>query len=128
MTALPEALASFLRASPGGTRLWMRGLGHSMRPVLQPGDALEVERCDEDVLRVGDIALVAGGEASLTAHLVVRIAPLCTAAFGGSPDPPREVLGRAVRIDRAGLRLRMGRRMRFVLRTTHRLLCGIRGI
>lgn len=98
-----ELIQSFAQA-PFGTRLWLPGLGRSMAPLLNSGDAVEVERCDEAGLRPGDVALLLRGKA-LVAHVVNRSSPVETMNLRGVVDPPGAVLlGRVVTL-RRGARL-----------------------
>ncbi len=96
-------LAAFLAASPPGTRLWVRGLGRSMWPLLRSGDAVQVLRCGAEAVAPGDIAMLARAGGGLTAHLVTSTSPLRTASFLGREDPSAELLGRVVRVRTRGL-------------------------
>ena len=107
MSDIGRDLAAFLIAGPVGRRAWIRGQGQSMWPLLNPGDGLEVERCSKAQLAKGDIALLRSEAGALTAHLVVAVEPLRTASFLGVVDPPLEVIGRAVRLERRGFRVPM---------------------
>ena len=50
-------------------RVW----GRSMLPTIRPGTVVEVEPCGPAELRVGDVALVRGGDRVVIAHRVVSI-------------------------------------------------------
>ncbi|QRN99436.1 N-acetyltransferase [Archangium violaceum] len=119
----PEAeWVAFLEASSPGTRLWVRGAGRSMYPLLRGGDAIQVERCsDVSRMRPGDIALVRVKERGLAAHVVSSVAPLSTRSFLGRLDEgPVHLLGRVVAVRRLGLRLPVGGRLAPLLLIVHR--------
>lgn len=93
-------LATVLRQSPPGTRLWVRGTGRSLYPLLRSGDSVQVECCGLEALARGDVALV-HGKGGLTAHLVTSTAPFVTESLLGSVDPEGGVpLGRVVALRR----------------------------
>ncbi len=93
--------ADFLASLSEGRRLWLRGLGRSMSPLLRSGDALEVERCQGAALRRGEIAVLRAPGGRLLAHLVVETSPLRTSTFLGLADPLGfEPLGRVVSVRR----------------------------
>ncbi len=93
-------LAALIEQSPPGTRLWVRGTGRSLYPLLRSGDAVQVERCDPEVLARGDVALVRG-ERGLSAHVVTGTEPLVTESLLGEMDPWGGVpLGRVVAVRR----------------------------
>jgi mycothiol synthase len=122
MTTELEAVADWLGVSAPGTRLWVRGLGRSMWPLLDSGDAIEVERCDASRLRRGDIALMRVSPQTLTAHLVTAVSPLRTASFLGRADLLSEgsaVLGRAVTLERSRRRVSI-RHLRRMIWAMHR--------
>lgn len=111
----PELLAGFAASRPGA-RLWLPGLGRSLAPLLRSGDALQFERCDEKVLRPGDIALLLRGEVA-TAHLVDAVSPLRTVNLKGEADAPgAAVVGRAVTLRLRGLRVPVSPIVRAALR------------
>ena len=116
-------LAALLEASPPGTRVWVRGAGRSMYPLLRGGDAVLVERCaDASGVRPGELALVRLGERGLAAHVVRSVEPLRTRSFLGRADvEPAHLLGRVVAIRRAGLRLPVGGRLAPLLLVLHRV-------
>ncbi len=98
--------AGFLASLPEGHRLWLRGLGRSMAPLLRSGDALELERCAAHALRRGDVAVLALPGDRLVAHLVVGVAPLATATFLGAADVDAgDALARVVAFRRGGRRV-----------------------
>jgi len=125
MASLPlgAELVAFLEASPPGTRVWVRGAGRSMYPLLRGGDAVLVERCaDASGVRLGELALVRLGERGLAAHVVRSVEPLRTRSFlGRSDEEPAHLLGRVVAIRRAGLRLPMGGGLAPLLLVLHRV-------
>lgn len=95
---LSEA-ARFSGLAPG-ERLWLVGQGTSLWPLVLPGDALLCERCAEETLALGEVALRPKGEA-LVAHLVVGLAPLVTASSTGALDIGLgPALGRVVTLKR----------------------------
>jgi ribosomal protein S18 acetylase RimI-like enzyme len=115
-------LVAFLEASPPGARVWVRGAGRSMYPLLRGGDAVQVERCAGSAgVRPGDIALVRLGGGGLAAHVVRAVEPLRTSAFLGRMDEgPAHLLGRVVAIRRAGLLLPVGGRLAPLVLALHR--------
>ena len=72
--------------------MWIRGLGRSMRPLLNSGDSLLVRRCSNlEVLR-GDLVLTRRSDGSPALHLAVAIQPLKTSSFLGHSDPESGLL------------------------------------
>lgn len=114
---------AFLEASPPGTRLWVRGAGRSMYPLLRGGDAVQVERCSEvSGMQPGELALVRVGARGLAAHVVYSVEPLRTRSFLGREDVgPVHLLGRVVAVRRGRLRLPMGGRLAPLLFAVHRV-------
>jgi len=87
-----------------GARIWVRGIGRSLYPLLRSGDTVRVERCVAGALRPGDIAVLRAMGGELVVHVVVSIAPLATASLLGDEDAPGlRVLGKVVAVRRARL-------------------------
>lgn len=115
-------LALLIEQSPFGTRLWVRGTGRSLYPLLRGGDAVLVERCGLDSLAPGDVALVKN-KRGLTAHVVTSTMPLVTASLLGGVDPEEGVaLGRVVAVRRGRLVIPLPRPSRAMLLLTQRAL------
>ncbi len=114
-------MAELLRQLPEGHRLWVRGLGRSMWPLLRSGDAIQVLRCGAEAVAPGDLAVLVRADGGLTAHLVTGKAPLRTASFLGVEDAPAELLGRVVRVRTRGLVLPVPVLARPLLRTAQRV-------
>lgn len=119
-TPLSE-LVAVLVASPPGTRLWVRGLGRSMWPLLRSGDSLQVLRCGADAVAPGDVAVLLRADGGLTAHLVTGTSPVRTASLLGREDPSAELLGRAVRVRTRGVEVPLPVLARPLLRAAQRL-------
>ncbi|WP_163786257.1 GNAT family N-acetyltransferase [Myxococcus vastator] len=95
-----EVLLDVLEALPPGHRLWVRGAGRSLFPLLRAGDSVRVMRCGPGSLEAGDVALMRQGR-ELVAHMVVSTRPWRTASLLGAPDAPGGVtLGRVVALRR----------------------------
>ncbi len=95
------AVARILEGRPLGARMWIRGVGRSMAPIIRSGDALQIVRCEPSELSVGDIAALGGPNGTLVVHLVVSTRPVRTSTFLGRPDPPDlRPLGRVVALRR----------------------------
>ncbi|MBZ4420959.1 GNAT family N-acetyltransferase [Myxococcus sp. RHSTA-1-4] len=95
-----EVLLDVLEALPPGQRLWVRGAGRSLYPLLRGGDSVRVLRCGPGAMSRGDVALVRQGR-QLVAHVVVSTEPWATASLVGGMDPPGGVtLGRVVAVRR----------------------------
>ncbi|WP_426754386.1 N-acetyltransferase family protein [Myxococcus sp. Y35] len=95
-----EVLLGVLEALPPGHRLWVRGAGRSLAPLLRPGDSVRVMRCGPGLLAPGDIALMRQ-DRELVAQVVVSTQPWRTASLLGLADAPGGVtLGRVVAIRR----------------------------
>ncbi|MHB8735626.1 MAG: S24/S26 family peptidase [Terriglobales bacterium] len=97
-------------------RLRFRATGDSMRPVLQAGDILEVERRAWEAIQPGDIVLC-DGPGAWRAHRVLRRAPgvliTCGEALGrlDPPQPRGAYLGHVIRVERNGRRFVPARRL-----------------
>jgi mycothiol synthase len=87
-----------------------------MWPVLRSGDAVQVLRCGEDAVAPGDIAVLVREDGGLTAHIVVRTAPVRTASLLGREDAAAELLGRVIRLRTRGVELPVSPRVRPLLR------------
>jgi mycothiol synthase len=95
-----EVLLDVLEALPPGHRLWVRGVGRSLYPLLRGGDSVRVLRCGPGAMARGDVALVRQGR-RLVAHVVVSKEPWGTAPLVGGLDVPGGVtLGRVVAVRR----------------------------
>lgn len=95
-----DVLLEVLESLPPGQRLWVRGAGRSLYPLLRSGDSVRVQRCGPEALALGDVALVRHGR-QLVAHVVVSTRPWRTAALLGGVDPEDGVtLGRVVAVRR----------------------------
>jgi hypothetical protein len=91
-------------------RVRFRARGTSMRPTIQSGDILDVQRCASDELRAGDIVLV-DGPGGLRAHRMLsrrdvdeRAVVVTRGDAHWRRDPASDlagVLGRVVRVTRA---------------------------
>jgi L-amino acid N-acyltransferase YncA len=93
----PESLLG----EPAGTRAWLPMLGESMSPLLEPGDVLHVERCEEDGLAVGDVGVVRNEGGMFIAHLVRATSPIETCSWRGRADAgPLTVVGRVIAVRR----------------------------
>ncbi len=98
--ASAEVLLDVLEALPPGHRLWVRGVGRGLAPLLRPGDSVRVLRCGPGLLVPGDVALMRQGR-ELVAQLVVSTAPWRTASLLGMAGAPAgEALGRVVAVRR----------------------------
>lgn len=121
-------VADVLEGAEQGARLWVRGLGRAMFPLLRSGDAARVERCTHADVRPGDIAVLRRRSGSLTVHVVVEVDPLRTAPLLGFPDlGGSRVIGRVVGVRRAGLTIPVPRFVRSPLRQTQRVLAWAYG-
>lgn len=117
-------LSTLLEQSPAGTRLWVRGTGRSLYPLLRSGDSVQVERCGPEALARGDVALVRGRR-GLTAHVVTSTLPLVTESLLGGVDRGEAVpLGRVVAVRRGGLVIPLPRPSRRMLLLTQRALAS----
>jgi mycothiol synthase len=97
-------VADVLEAAERGARLWVRGLGRSMLPLIRGGDPVRVQRCSHGDLRVGDVAVLRRSSGGLTAQVVIALEPLKTASLLGVPDlGGYRVLGRVVALRRGPL-------------------------
>ena len=95
-----EVMVDVVEALPLGHRLWVRGVGRGLSPLLRPRDAVRVLRCGPGLLAPGDVAMLRQ-EDSLVAHVVLSTAPWRTAPLLGPPDEPGGVaLGRVVALRR----------------------------
>lgn len=120
-------LSSLLEQSPMGTRLWVRGTGRSLYPLLRSGDAVQVERCGPEALAPGDVALLRGRR-GLTAHVVTATLPLVTESLLGGVDADEGVaLGRVVALRRGRLVIPLPRPSRPMLLLTQRALASAYG-
>ncbi|MCP3144282.1 GNAT family N-acetyltransferase [Pyxidicoccus xibeiensis] len=117
-----EVLLDVLESLPPGQRLWVRGAGRSLYPLLRSGDSVRVLRCGPGQLARGDVALMRRGR-QLVAHVVVSTRPWRTAALLGSEDPPGGVtLGRVVAVRRGQWVLPLPRPFRPALWVTQQTL------
>lgn len=117
-------LLALLEQSPAGTRLWVRGTGRSLYPLLRSGDSVQVERCGPEALARGDVALVRGRR-GLTAHVVTSTQPLVTESLLGAVDEDENVpLGRVVAVRRGRLVIPLPRPSRRMLLLTQRALAS----
>ncbi|SET34785.1 mycothiol synthase [Stigmatella erecta] len=107
----PVDLAAFVESSPPGSRLWLRGAGRSLYPLLRSGDSVQVLRCGPEALSRGDVALVRVGR-RLIAHVVISTGPLVTASLLGKGDPAGVPLGRVTALRRGWWILPLPRVMR----------------
>lgn len=82
-----------------------------MVPLFFSGETLLVERCDDNELRPGDVAVMSGSaKAELIAHVVSAVHPLTTSSYLGVVDRERlRVLGRVVAVRRLGFELALPR-------------------
>jgi hypothetical protein len=88
---------------PVGSRTWCFVMGGSLRPLLNPGDELLMERCGVLGAQEGDIVLGRRHDGVLLSHVLQCASPLSTASFLGQRDEPTpEILGRAVAFRRGG--------------------------
>ncbi|WP_140794912.1 GNAT family N-acetyltransferase [Myxococcus xanthus] len=111
-----EVLLDVLEALPPGHRLWVRGAGRSLFPLLRAGDSVRVMRCGPGSLATGDVALMRQGR-ELVAHVVVSTQPWRTASLLGPQDAPGGVtLGRVVAIRRGRWVVPLPRPLRPALR------------
>jgi mycothiol synthase len=95
-----DVLLEALEALPPGQRLWVRGAGRSLSPLLRGGDAVRVLRCGPEGLSRGDVALVRQGR-QLVAQVVVSTRPWRTASLLGRGEGADGVaLGRVVAVRR----------------------------
>jgi hypothetical protein len=116
-----EAVGEVLRRLPEGARLWVRGLGRSMWPLLRSGDAVQVLRCGAEAVAPGDLAVLRRADGGLTAHLVTATSPVRTASLLGREDPSAELLGRVIRVRTRGREWPVPERARPWLRAVQRL-------
>ncbi len=117
-------LSALLEQSPMGTRLWVRGTGRSLYPLLRSGDSVQVERCGPEALAPGDVALVRGRR-GLTAHVVTSTLPLVTESLLGGVDTDEGLpLGRAVALRRGRLVIPLPRPSRHMLLLAQRALAS----
>ncbi|WP_426745248.1 GNAT family N-acetyltransferase [Myxococcus faecalis] len=99
-TPSTEVLLDVLRALPPGQKLWVRGVGGGLFPLLRAGDSVRVLRCGPDATARGDVVLVRQGR-MLTAQVVVATQPWSTAPLLGAEErSDGELLGRAVALRR----------------------------
>ena len=108
--------AELLRA---GVAVRFRARGASMGPLLRDGDVLWVQPVEPGSLRVGDVVLCSSAPGRVVVHRVVR-------KLAGSPEPrfvvqgdqlawpdgvipAAQVYGRAVAVERDGVRMAMDR-------------------
>ena len=120
-------LSALLEQSPMGTRLWVRGTGRSLYPLLRSGDAVQVERCGPESLARGDVALMRS-QRGLTAHVVTSTLPLVTESLLGQVDADEGVaLGRVVAVRRGRLVIPLPRPSRPMLLLTQRALSSAYG-
>ncbi|AKJ06934.1 hypothetical protein ATI61_105102 [Archangium gephyra] len=115
------AVGQVLRQLPEGGRLWVRGLGRSMWPLLRSGDSLQVLRCAAEAVAPGDLAVLLRADGGLTAHLVTGTSPVRTASLLGREDPSAELLGRVIRVRTRGVELPVPVFARPLLRAAQRL-------
>jgi hypothetical protein len=109
-------LIALLRALPPGGTIWLSADGVSLWPLLKPRDSLELTRCAQEQLQLGDLAVVRS-HATLIAHIVVQLAPLRTASIVGIEDPAGlEALARVTKVRRGGRTVPVPRGVNLVLR------------
>jgi RimJ/RimL family protein N-acetyltransferase len=120
----PSDLADLVEAIPSGRQLWLRGAGRSLYPLLRSGDSVRVQRCEEEELARGDVALIRVGR-RLVAHVVVSTQPLVTASLLGGKDPEGVPLGRITALKRGVWLLPLPRVSRPTLFLGQRLLSGL---
>jgi mycothiol synthase len=95
-----DVLLEALEALPPGKRLWVKGAGRSLYPLLRGGDSVRVLRCGPEALALGDVALVRHGR-QLVAQVVVATTPWRAASLLGGVEPVGGVpLGRVVAVRR----------------------------
>ena len=88
--------------------------GDSMDPTIRDGEALQVERCRPESLRVGEVVL-ARAQRGLTAHRIVEIRPDTAQIVTRGDnclraDPPLdfgEIYARVVAVERKDARIRL---------------------
>ncbi len=122
----------FLKSLALGQRVWLPALGQSLWPILLSGDVLHIERCVEEVLRPGDIAVLIFPDGKLVAHVVSQTSPLVTVSSIGKVDPAaREMLGKVVAFRRRGVEIQIPERASHVVKLiprTARLLRRLPGV
>lgn len=94
--------------SEPGSVVCLRVAGHSMAPLLEPGDTVHVAYADPLSLRRGDLIVIRHGDMLLTHRLIATDAHGWRTKGDGQPhsDPPapREaILGQVVAIERDGV-------------------------
>ncbi|MBL0696109.1 GNAT family N-acetyltransferase [Comamonas sp. JC664] len=95
-----EVMVDVVEALPLGQRLWVRGVGRGLSPLLRPRDSVRVLRCGPGLLAPGDVVLLRQ-DGELTARVVMSTAPWRTGPLMGPPDEPGGVaLGRVVALRR----------------------------
>lgn len=121
-TPSTEVLLDVLEALPPGQKLWVRGVGQDLFPLLRSGDAVRVLRCGPGSAARGDVVLVRHGR-MLTAQVVVSTGPWETAPLlGGDSRPGGELLGRVVALRRGRWVLPLVRPFRPAVWATQRTL------
>ncbi|MCE9673371.1 GNAT family N-acetyltransferase [Myxococcus stipitatus] len=95
-----EVVLDVLEALPPGQKLWVRGVGADLAPLLRSGDAVRVLRGGVDSVARGDVVLVRQGR-RLVAQVVASTTPWRTTTLVGAEDRRGgEVLGRVVALRR----------------------------
>ncbi|MFZ5468729.1 MAG: hypothetical protein ACOZIN_04750 [Myxococcota bacterium] len=84
-----------------------------------------MQRCIEDELHRGDIAILRREDGALLAHIVTATHPLRTSSFSGTPDAPGlRSLGKAMAVRRKGKELPLPASARVPLYAAHRVWAG----
>ncbi|WP_434299269.1 GNAT family N-acetyltransferase [Corallococcus exiguus] len=118
-------LADLLAALPFGHRLWVRGMGRCLYPLLRSGDAVRLLRCGPERLARGDVALVRHGP-RLAAQVVLSTEPWVTESLlGGTDVAGGELVGRIVALKRGRWVMRLPRPTRPALFLLQRTLSGV---
>lgn len=121
-TPSTDVLLDVLEALPPGQRLWVRGVGQDLYPLLRSADAVRVLRCGPGAVSRGDVVLVRQGR-MLTARVVVSLEPWRTATLLGAEERSGgEVLGRVVALRRGRWRVPLPRPFRPALWVAQRTL------
>lgn len=100
-----------------GHVLKFRARGYSMSPFIRDKDVVEIERCNQDFIKVGDIVLYRHAPAPVVVHRVIAVLADCeTKRFVTQGDlcdhadgiiQSEYVLGRVTVIEHAGVRIKV---------------------